>query len=113
MMEFWLNCLTPCSSPHPQAVDGSQLQLEVDLLVACRGARTPGADVSAALEAAGLVVDGRVVVGAAFETGDAAVLAGGPVAKFSRWASWESKEGGSSQLLGVCVCMRGWGWGWG
>jgi len=66
-----------------EAPDGSQLQLEVDLVVAA-GAAAPDVGVTAALEAAGLVADGRVVVGPAFETKDPCVLAAGPMAKFSR-----------------------------
>jgi hypothetical protein len=82
----------PCLAPPrlhlascPQAPDGSQtLALEVDLVVAASGRRTPGPEVAAALEAAGLVVDGRAVVDGAFATADGAVLVAGPAAKFSR-----------------------------
>lgn len=69
-----------------QAPDGSRLSLEVCAVVACGAASALAPGAAAALEAAGLVVDGRLVVGARFETEDPAILAAGPMAKFSRWA---------------------------
>ena len=54
-------------------------------MAACGAPTALAPGIAAALEEAGLVVDGRLVVGPRFETEDSAILAAGPMAKFSRW----------------------------
>ena len=82
----YLNAIPPPKqTTFTQSPDGCQHQsLEADLVAAAAVSPAPAPEVTAALEAAGLVVAGRAVVGPLFTTGDAAVLAAGPVAKFSR-----------------------------
>jgi hypothetical protein len=66
-----------------QASDGVLQELEVDLVLGA-APPAPSADTAAACAAAGLVWDGRLVVDAGFKTCDGAVMAAGPMARFSK-----------------------------